>query len=255
MIFKKTLFSLSLIAFSIISFANIPVYKVGTDAIDPPINLKDELGKADGLEIDLLKAIAAKRGFEVTFMINDFSKTIENLRNGEIDIVAAGISAVPNFAEFTFTDPYIYKRYIAVIPKEVAIEKGINNYEDLHLARIAVQENTARFKKLVEDFGGENLIPMPSQYRSVAEVIRKNADAAFGDDLNIRNFTNRSPQMNWVEISDGIKIPVIFLVGSGNTALQQEINQGLKEIVEDGTYQALMEKWLDQKTLQENNIH
>ena len=66
--------------------APVKVYTVGTDAAYAPFEKMSAANEVEGLTVDLLKAVAAKGGFEVKFVNTPWEGIFKTLDSGERDI-------------------------------------------------------------------------------------------------------------------------------------------------------------------------
>jgi len=69
--------------------------RVGTSADLPPLTLRDEDGEVSGFEADLVRALAAAMGLELSFVVRPFAELLGTLEAGEVDLVVAGMTMTP----------------------------------------------------------------------------------------------------------------------------------------------------------------
>ena len=76
-------------------------------------------------------------------------------------------------------------------------------------------------------------------------------DATVNDNLTVLDFLKQRPDAN-IEIvdeaSDAAKSALLFRKGSG--AIVEEANTALAEMIEDGTYDKISEKWFGENVLE-----
>ncbi len=83
-------------------------YKVGTDKDNYPYSHLDENGNFTGFDIDSIRWIAEQNGFAVTFEDIPWSKNINAIVTGTIDMFASGMSITPERLEkVAFSNPYM----------------------------------------------------------------------------------------------------------------------------------------------------
>lgn len=81
----------------------------------------DSSGEPVGFEVDILKAIAAEKGFKVEFYPTGYPEALEVLEKGDADAVMAAVIPTDELMEkFDFTDMYYNSEYA------VAVRKGKN---------------------------------------------------------------------------------------------------------------------------------
>jgi polar amino acid transport system substrate-binding protein len=82
--------------------------RVGTAADIPPLAMKDRDGQLMGLEVDLVRALAANMNVEVRFVEMPFAELIPALERGDTDLAVDGITITPaRNARVAFAGPYL----------------------------------------------------------------------------------------------------------------------------------------------------
>ncbi|MDO5845883.1 MAG: ABC transporter substrate-binding protein, partial [Methanocorpusculum sp.] len=83
------------------------VYRVGIDDTHKPYSYYDEAGQLVGFDVDSLRWIAKRNGFEVEFVNSLWTKNINAIVNGEIDMFYSGMTITQERMDrVTFSDPY-----------------------------------------------------------------------------------------------------------------------------------------------------
>jgi polar amino acid transport system substrate-binding protein len=82
--------------------------RAGTAADVPPLSMRDRNGELMGLEVDLVRALAANMNLKVTFIELPFAELIPAIERGEIDLAIAGMTITPERnARVAFAGPYL----------------------------------------------------------------------------------------------------------------------------------------------------
>ena len=108
---KKTAFVLLVLSLMLTmtatSIAAKPVLKVGTEATFVPFETVDEkTNEVIGFDVDLMKAIGDIIGYEIQFYNMGWDGLIPSLLNGNIDVIAAGMTIREDRAKVVnFSDP------------------------------------------------------------------------------------------------------------------------------------------------------
>jgi polar amino acid transport system substrate-binding protein len=115
--------------------------RVVTDATWPPFEILDEKTKEiQGLDIDIMKAIAADQGLDVEFINVPFDSALAGLAQCQYD---AGISSITITDErkktMAFSDPYFVAGQIITVN---AANTAINSVDDLKGKKIGAQIGT-----------------------------------------------------------------------------------------------------------------
>lgn len=95
------------------------VLKVGVAAAHQPWCYLGENNEVIGVDPTILEEIARRNGWEVEYIISDFSGMFGNLDTGKVDTVAQQISATPARAEkYLFSEIYAYNPYKLYVRNE-----------------------------------------------------------------------------------------------------------------------------------------
>ena len=219
-------------------------YVVGTDATYPPFDFKDEHGQLTGFDADLLKAIADNQNFSVEFIPTARSQLFPGLNEGYYQILAAclGINA-ERLAQSEMSEPYAFA-------PNVIMGKTGNNVQTLAQlgnSSVAVQQDSYTHKVLT-DLGIKNIITEKTPYEAYVDFVSGRADYVVGDAgvLNYYHKNNKDthkPQTYSAIYNKTEDVRVAFAVKKGNTELINKINEGLKNIKANGTYDKIYAKW------------
>ena len=118
------------------------VLRVGTEPTFAPFEFLDTKTKEfAGFDIDLIRAVADKAGYDVQILNMGFDALLPALMTDTIDVVASGMSITPERAErVDFTKPY-YKTGLSMLVRKSDAEK-YTQFSHLEGRPIAVQIGT-----------------------------------------------------------------------------------------------------------------
>jgi len=211
---------------------------VGSDIPYPPFEQGKE-GNYTGFDVELLEAVGKSIGRDVEFQDTSFDTIFLDLARGNFD-VAASAATITDEREKTvdFTNPY----YIS--EQAILVKKGgeIDSVEKLAGANIGVQQGTTGQEFVEEEGEADEIRKYPQGPDAVGALQTDTVDAVVID-IPVAE--------NAVEASDGLEISTAipteeeygFAVAQDETELLEELNEGLKEVIDDGTYGKLYEKW------------
>lgn len=129
---------LVLLAFVLSSSVYAQTYKVGVFD-NPPMVFLDENGKPSGFFIDLLKDIAIKNGWELTYDTCAFADCKEMLRDNSIDILPDLGHSIQRDSIFDFNETSIISTWAEVYYSEYR-DESINDVMNLDGLRVATLE-------------------------------------------------------------------------------------------------------------------
>lgn len=211
---------------------------VGSDIPYPPFE-QGKPGHYTGFDIELMEAIAEKIGRTAEFQDTSFETIFRDVAQGKFDAVISAATITPEREKAVdFSNPY-YLSEQAVLVKEGSSIKGI---EDLSGKVVAVQQGTTGQELAKEKANASEVRPYPEGPDAVNALKAGTVEAVVIDAPVAQNAVEKS---GGVEIAE--KVPTEedygIAVAQGNTELLEEINQGLKEAEEDGTYARIYKKW------------
>lgn len=217
----------------------------GTEPTFAPFDTTGEDGELIGFDMDLMNAIAKDQGFKVEYKAFEFDALIPALNSENIDIITAGMTSTDpeRRKKVDFTDDY-YDSSLVVLVKED--NKEIKSFKDItNKTTVASQIGTTGADKLteMEAEGTVGKTVIVNQFTDcMLQLENGNVDAVFIDEPVAEAAIAKR---------EGLKIAgepmssdkFAFAVKKGNEDLLKKINDGLKNVKEDGTYDKLVEKW------------
>jgi glutamine transport system substrate-binding protein len=216
---------------------------VATDTNFPPFEFKDKSGKHTGFDVELWDAIAKVIGLEYELQPMDFNGIIPGLQTKQLDVGIAGMTIKPERAEVVdFSDPY-YDAGLLILVRSDTTE--INAIEDLAGKVVSTKLGTTS-----EDFAKKNAAAkevklFPNNDAMFLELMSGGADAVIFDSPVIAEFMRTAGQGQFKVVGPlymGQSYGIAFPKGS---ELVPKVNAALKQLREDGTYNALYRKWFN----------
>lgn len=222
-------------------------YIIATDAKYAPFSMEIN-GKYEGIDVEILEAVAKEAGFEYKLEPMDFNAIIAALGSNQIDGAIAGMSITEERKKtYDFSDSY-FESGLSIVVKGDNTE--INGKEDLVGKSVAVKNGTAG-EKWAQDHEKELNLSVthyedsPTMYLAVQNG---NNDFALEDypviayKIKVDNDGKLKITGDKVETSD-----YGFAVNKGNNAeLLEKFQAGLKAIKENGKYDEIISKYLAQ---------
>jgi len=221
-----------------------PKLRVGTSPDFPPFEYTDEAGNVVGIDIDLIKSIAAKLGYEVEIVQIQFSGLIEALEQGVIDIAISGITITEDRAKrVDFTNPYWEADQAILLAKGSSFKP--RSLKDLEGKVVGVQTGTTAASLLDElKANGTNVeIKSYTSYTlAVQDLVNGRVDAVVVDSPVARTLAAKYNVEVASIIPTGEKYGIA--VKKGNTELLEKINKVLQEILNGDEWQKIISKYL-----------
>ncbi|WP_353644411.1 amino acid ABC transporter substrate-binding protein [Mesorhizobium sp. WSM2239] len=223
------------------------VFRIGTEGTYAPFTYHDESGKLVGFDVEIGEEIAKRLGVEAQFLEGKWDGLIAGLDANRYDAVINQVGITEERkAKYDFSDPYIASK-AALIVREDNTE--IKDFADLS-GKSAAQSLTSNYGKMAEQAGAE-LIGTDGFDQSIALVVQGRADATINDSLSFLDFKKKQPNapVKIAATEDEAAYSGI-IVRKGDPELVAAINDALKSMKADGTYQKIAEKYFGQDVSQ-----
>ena len=217
---------------------------VGTNAAFPPFEYIGDDGKPDGFDVALIKAIGEKAGFEVQIQDMEFDSLVSSIGN-KIDVAIAGMTVTEERKQTVdFSDSYYEAVQDVIVPKGSAIATA----DDLKGLKIGVQLGTTG-EFIVEEIEGAEIAAYNKAVDAVNDLNNGRVDCVIVDKNPAEVFGAQFPDQ--VDVLPGTDFdfePENYAIAlpKGDTELAEKINTALKELKEDGTYDALVKKYIEE---------
>jgi polar amino acid transport system substrate-binding protein len=156
--------------------------RVGMTAAQPPFNMTTKSGEIVGLEVDLTTALAQSMGLEVEFVVMPFALLLEALENGQVDMVASGMTITPERnARVAFAGPYfITGKSVLTKSETLANVRSSDELDDSKLSIAALDGSTSE-RFVSEVLPRAKLVTTDSYDAAVQMVINDEIDAMVAD--------------------------------------------------------------------------
>jgi len=211
---------------------------VGSDIPYPPFE-QGKPGNYTGFDIELMEAIGERIGRTPEFQDTSFETIFRDVQQGKFDaVISAATITEEREQAVDFSNPY-YLSEQAVLVKEGS---DIESLEDLEGKTVAAQQGTTGLELAKEELGGSEIRPYPEGPDAVNALKSGTVEGVIIDAPVAQNAVEKS---GGVEIAEKVPTEETYgiAVAQGETELLEEINKGLEEVLADGTYKKIYEKW------------
>lgn len=215
--------------------------KVGMNAEYRPFEYVDESGNIVGFDVDLIKALAERAGFEVELINTKWDGIFTALAAGEFDVVCSAATITEERQQTVdFTDPYFNAgQSIAVLESNTEI-KGL---EDLKGKRIGVQLGTTGDIEASKIEGAE-----VKRYEEITLAFQALAngdvDAVINDAPTSADIIKANPELKAKLVGEPFTNEFYGIaVNKNKPEIRDALNKALAEIKADGTYDRIYQKW------------
>jgi polar amino acid transport system substrate-binding protein len=217
---------------------------MSTNAAFPPYEMTTDDGGFAGIDVEIADAIAKKLG--LTLQIDDmgFDAALLAVQNGKSDIVMAGVSVTEDRQlVMEFSDSYATGIQVVIVKEGSDV-----TMDNLGEKMIGCQRGTTGYlyasAPVEEDgYGEDHVTPFDNGAAAVQALLNGQVDCVIIDNAPAKEYVAANPGLklldgNWVEEDYAIGID------KGNTQLLEAVNGALKELIEDGTVQGIINKYI-----------
>lgn len=212
---------------------------VATEGAYPPFNYF-EGAKLTGFEVELAEAIVKKMGLSIEWKSLAFDALLAGLKQDRWDMVIASFASTELRAKaVTFTDPH-YCSGGVIVSRDPAIHSAAT----LAGKTIAVQTGSTYLENVMKVAGVKQVKNFPQDTDARSALINGRVDAWVSDRFVVKNAIEASPKSG-LHSGDYLYVEkVASAVKKGNLPLAAAINKALAELMADGTYARISERFL-----------
>ena len=207
----------------------------------PPFNFSNDDGEIIGFDIDIANEIAERLGVEAKPITAEWDGILTGLMGGNFDTVIGSMAVTPEREkQVSFTRPYYYDGAQLF----TQADSGINDISEFEDGNVGVVVGTTFESKLLEM---ENINVM--SYQGDVDNIR---DLEIGrlDGLVTAKYVGlynaAKDNIDMVPAGDPLyREEIAIAIREEDEDLLGAINEALEDMIDDGTYKELSEKWFD----------
>ncbi|WP_421716662.1 transporter substrate-binding domain-containing protein [Arcobacter arenosus] len=127
-----------------------PLIKVGHSSVFEPLFFKDSSGNLNGIIIDTYKTLSEKLGFDLEFIDKSWKEIINDLKNGNIDVIPTINKKIVQKENLLEAEPISKASYSVFTKDSQSFE--INSIEDLYGKEIAFNFNILSLKSSLKKY-------------------------------------------------------------------------------------------------------
>ncbi|RMD63029.1 MAG: ABC transporter substrate-binding protein [Alphaproteobacteria bacterium] len=248
--------------------AEIKKVRIGTEGAYPPFNYIDENGKLRGFDVEIAQALCDAMKAECEFVVQDWDGIIPGLLAKKYDAIIASMSITEERKKkVDFTDKY-YNTPAKFVQRKgaghkIILEDGVDTVADVskvHLNKeglkgktIAVQRATIHENFLRDTLGDVVTIrAYATQDEANMDLVSGRVDLVLADSVALDDgFLKTEAGKDFEFVGPGFTDRKWFGDGAGiavrkdDTELREALNKALKQILADGTYKKINDKYFD----------
>src|ERR1700749_1682304 len=211
---------------------------VGSDIPYPPFE-QGKKGSYTGFDVELMEAIGEEIGREPEFIDSSFETIFRDLAQEKFEaVMSAGTITEEREKVVSFSNPY-YLSEQAILVKEGS---SITGLADLKGKIVGAQQGTTGLELGKEKAEASELRPYPEGPDADHALKAGTVEAVIIDAPVAKQ---QAEELGGIEIVEKVPTEETYgiAVAKSNTELVEQINEGLKKAIEDGSYATVYEKW------------
>ncbi|MDU8501397.1 ABC transporter substrate-binding protein [Pseudomonas syringae] len=249
---KILLVAAATLAFSGSAFAE--TMKMGIEGAYPPFNNKDASGQVVGFDYEIGQALCARMKVECEAVTSDWDGIIPALMANKFDFLISSLSITEERKQVVdFTDPYYSNKLQFLAPKTSSINiPATKTPEDIEKIKeslagksVGAQRSTLAATWLEDKLGIMDAKLYDTQENAFLDLSSGRVDAMLADKYVsyewLKSEAGQNFEFKGEPVVENDKIGIA--VRKGDDPLRERLNAALKEIIADGTYKKINDKY------------
>jgi len=219
---------------------------VGFDQDYPPYGFVGDDGQYTGLDLDLAAEVCARNGWTFTAQPISWDAKDSELNAGTISCIWNGFTMEGREGQYEFSEPYMDNAQVVV----VKADSGYASLADLAGKTVLTQTDSAALEVLEGDQKAVAdtfaTLETRAEFNTAFMELESGACDAIACDLSVASYQMSKNPDKYIIMDERLS-EEHYAIGFklGNSALADQVNTTLKEMVADGTVQSLCEKYAE----------
>ncbi len=224
-------------------------FVVGFDAEFPPYGYMDENGDYIGFDLDLAQEVCDRNGWKLVKQPIDWDTKDSELSAGNINCIWNGFTMNGREKDYTWTTPYIDNSQVVIVNADSDIQK----LSDLSGKAVVVQNDSSALAAFTGDDATKENKKLAASFKELLQVADYNSaflnlESGMVDaicmDIGVAAYKVSSSDGKFVMLDEHVSSEE-YGIGfkKGNTKLRDDVQVTLLEMLADGTYKRIADKW------------
>lgn len=221
--------------------------EIGTEGTYAPFTFHDsKTGKLTGFDVDLATEVAKRLGVKPDFKETQWDAMFAGLDAKRFDMIANEVGIRPDRQQkYDFSSPYITSSAVLITSKD---NNTVKKFEDIKGLKSA-QSLTSNYADIAKKYGA-TIVGVEGFDQAIQLLTSKRVDVTVNDKLTFLDFKKQKPDAPVkVVATTGDASHSGFMFRKNSNTLVDAVNKALKDIIADGTYKKISEKWFGEDVL------
>ena len=200
----------------------------------------------EGIDVEIASAIADKLGLELQIDDMEFTSALTAVQNNAADVILAGLTYDEERDKvLDFTESYSTGVQVIIVTEDSDIATSDDLANDKMIGTQAGTTGWSYASASPEDggYGEDHVNGYDSGALAVQALLNGQIDAVIIDSAPAQEYVNANKGLKILE-TPWITEDYCAAVDEGNEALLTAINNALMEMIEDGTVQEILDKYI-----------
>lgn len=218
------------------------IYRIARDPTWYPLDLMGKERNMLAFMNDLLSDIAMEQHVQFNLFSASRDDLFSGLSRGEYDAIVTSIDPTPMLEDkYVFSDPFYLTGPVIIVQKE----SDIRSFEDLGGEMVGIKSGSPIVFR-IRDYPTILFRTYGNIREALDHLVDNEIDAVIMDSLpayaNTESFYTEKLKIVGGPLTDeGLRL--VAKKDAGAIAMLGQFDEGLKEMIKNGTYQALIQKW------------
>jgi polar amino acid transport system substrate-binding protein len=216
--------------------------KLGVDLSFPPLQFKDDNGKATGYQIEITEMMMKELGVTPEYVETPFAQLFPGLSAGKFDMLGIAVTILPSRAlRGDFADvPAFYESNVVVVKKG----SSVNSLDDLATSKFAVLQGSSQAASAKVLFPDATVNEFASENDAATEVSVGRADAAVFSEFSTSSILGGNADLQALAVPPLFVDANSYFMTQGDTKLWLWVSNWLRYEASHKTFEGLWEKWV-----------
>ena len=230
--------------------------RVGSECTYPPFNYRDAKGELQGFDIDIAREVGKRMNVELSFVCQAWEGMIPGLLAGKYDVILASMSITPDrLKSIDFSIPYRSSSGRFAGTKSLAANSpfkadGSPNPDIFKGKTVGIQRSSQYHRYITEKFPTVQVSLYDTVDNMLLDLKAGRVDAVMLGPIKLAaDFLDKPDGANFAFIGPEVDDVSYFGPGvgagirKGDGAIKESIDKALAEIIKDGTFKQINQKY------------
>ncbi len=220
------------------------VFQVANSGAYPPFSYVDTAGNLIGFDVDIAEALADRMGVEVNIQTSPWNGIVAALAGGRFDACICSMSVTEEREmAVDFTDPYYRSGLSIWVREETDDVSSIDEFEGKRVGSTLGETGNQWATENAEGrWRNQTFQGLPDMLNGLTTG---RVDVMIADDIPVYVAIGEGDiAIKQIDVGELPSWPAAIAIQKNKPQLKEALNTALTEIREDGTYQAIVDKWI-----------